>query len=401
MLATRKLFFTGVLLILAAAFVGSGKVSAQGPGPTPQPQPGHGPAGGEEDPGQGRESCLRCHQRENLFLTFSSGETISVTVDEEAYFNSVHGQHGTQGYKCIRCHREKEGYPHPELEAQSLREYSLSRFTACSGCHPAMYDETLDSVHQQARERGQDQAAICTDCHQHHDVQRIYEEDSNRLLEGRREWSVQVCAACHNQIYQYYRESIHGKSLFSEGNSDVPTCTDCHGVHDLSGPTDGSFRLESPKICADCHTDENMMSAYGLSTAVMETYVDDFHGTTVVLSQMGSNPENINEPVCSDCHGVHLIEGTEGPGSISIKENLLVTCQRCHPQASPDFPDAWMSHYIPSLEKTPGVYLAGLIYRILIPVTIGGMAVVVVMDFIRGRRKKSASKSEEHLSEEA
>ena len=393
MLARRKLLFAVILLLLATALIGAGKVSAQGPGPTPQPQPGQASPGEEEDPGQGRESCLRCHRREDLFLTFPSGETISVTVQEEAYFGSVHGQHGTQGYKCIRCHQEKEGYPHPELEVESLREYSLSRYTACSRCHPAMYDETLDSVHQTARERGQDQAAICTDCHKHHDIQRVYAEDSNQLLEGRREWSVQVCAACHNQIYQFYRESIHGSSLFSEGNQDVPTCIDCHGVHDLSGPTDGSFRLESPKVCADCHTDENMMASYGLSTDVMETYVDDFHGTTVVLSQAGANPENINEPVCSDCHGIHQIEKTEGPESIAVKENLLETCQRCHPQAPPDFPDAWMSHYIPSLEKTPGVYIARLIYRILIPVTIGGMAVVVVMDFVRGKLNKGASKS--------
>lgn len=401
MFASRRLIYPALLLLIAAALLSAYPVSAQGPGPTPIPPQGQDSGGEEHDPGQGRETCLACHRRPDLYLTFPSGETISVTVNEESYFNSVHGQHGEEGYKCIRCHTEKEGYPHQDLEAESLKEYRLSRYTSCSRCHAAMYNETLDSVHQQARERGQDEAAVCTDCHQHHDVQRIYAEDSNQLLEGRRKWSVDVCSTCHNQIYQHYQDSIHGQALFSEDNSDVPTCIDCHGVHDIAGPTSASFRLESPRVCADCHTDEDMMKAYDLSTHVFDTYVDDFHGTTVSLYQGEAEAGNMNEPVCTDCHGVHQIMDTEGPESISIKENLLETCQRCHPGAPPDFPDAWLSHYLPSLERTPGLYIANLIYQILIPVTIGGMAVVVVMDFVRKRLNRSNSKKEIRLQDSA
>ena len=36
----------------------------------------------------------------------------------------------------------------------------------------------------------------------------------------------------NGEIYYLYEESVHGEALES-GNRDVPTCTDCHGVHDI------------------------------------------------------------------------------------------------------------------------------------------------------------------------
>jgi hypothetical protein len=62
----------------------------------------------------------------------------------------------------------------------------------------------------------------------------------------------------------------------------------------------------------------------------------------------------------------------------------LVRCQRCHPDATTNFPEAWLSHYIPSPEKAPLVYYVELFYRIFIPVVLGGMAILVVLD--AGRR---------------
>ena len=41
----------------------------------------------------------------------------------------------------------------------------------------------------------------------------------------------------------------------------------------------------SPELCASCHADEELMAPYDISTDVFETYVDDFHGTTVILQR--------------------------------------------------------------------------------------------------------------------
>ena len=73
-----------------------------------------------------------------------------------------------------------------------------------------------------------------------------------------------------------------------------------------------------------------------------------------------------------------------------IKENLLVTCQQCHPSATTNFPAAWLSHYTPSATQNTLVFNVGLFYRILIPVVIGGMLLFVLTDLgrrLRGRRK--------------
>jgi hypothetical protein len=68
-----------------------------------------------------------------------------------------------------------------------------------------------------------------------------------------------------------------------------------------------------------------------------------------------------------------------------VKANLLATCRKCHPDASTNFPEAWLSHYIPTRERTPLVYWAHVAYNILIPGVAGGMALFVATDFVRRR----------------
>jgi hypothetical protein len=123
------------------------------------------------------------------------------------------------------------------------------------------------------------------------------------------------------------------------------------------------------------------MDKYGLSTQVLQTYVADFHGTTVTIFEKLSPDAETNKPVCFDCHGVHDIARTDDPEKgLQIRENLLARCQRCHPDATSNFPDAWLSHYIPSPDKTPLVYAVDLFYKLFIPATLGGMAVLVGLD---------------------
>jgi predicted CXXCH cytochrome family protein len=194
----------------------------------------------------------------------------------------------------------------------------------------------------------------------------------------------QTCARCHSLIYEKYKESVHGSALIGAGNPDVPTCTDCHGVHNIEDPTTVAFRLNSPQICAKCHTDPTIVGKYGLSTDVLDTYVADFHGATQVLFEPKTPDAQFNTPVCFDCHGVHDIARTNDPQhGIRIRENLLIRCQECHPDATTNFPEAWMSHYTPSPDTYPIVYYVNLFYMFLIPVVIGGMGLLVAMDFSR------------------
>ena len=157
-----------------------------------------------------------------------------------------------------------------------------------------------------------------------------------------------TCARCHEAIYAQYEKSAHGAALLGEGNPDVPTCIDCHTVHSTPDPRTARFRVNSPQICARCHTDAKKMKRYGLSTAVLQTYVADFHGSTVTLFQKNHPGQQTNKPVCFSCHGVHDIPHAADPEKgLRTKANLLKACQGCHPDATASFPDAWMSHFAP------------------------------------------------------
>ena len=162
-------------------------------------------------------------------------------------------------------------------------------------------------------------------------------------------------------------------------------------MHSTPDPRTARFRLDSPKICARCHTDEKKMARYGLSTAVLRTYVADFHGSTVTLFQKTHPDQETNKPVCYDCHGVHDIPHADDPQKgLRVKDNLLRTCRRCHPDATAAFPDAWMSHFVPDPKRTPLVYWVERFYVVLIPVTIGAHAPV------RGRRLRAAPDRQAH-----
>jgi hypothetical protein len=99
--------------------------------------------------------------------------------------------------------------------------------------------------------------------------------------------------------------------------------------------------------------------------------------------------------VCIDCHGVHNMKMVDDAESKVIKQNLLSTCQRCHPDASSNFTDSWLGHYQPSLEKFPAVYLVDLFYKIFIPAVLGFMVLFVFGDATRRLINRRREKKDE------
>ncbi|HEX7621586.1 MAG TPA: cytochrome c3 family protein [Anaerolineales bacterium] len=323
-------------------------------------------------------ACLFCHEKPGLTRTLPGGETLSLTIDSSHFADSAH-----QRVACSECHSNIVSFPHPDLQVQTLREFSLQMYTICQKCHEEQYSKTLDSVHMRAVAAGNTNAAICTDCHNPH-TQPVITDQTGALLPAARLSIPEICARCHSAIYDTYKQSVHGAALTQEGNTDVPTCIDCHGVHNIEDPTTTAFRLQSPQLCAKCHTNPAIMSKYGIPTQVLNTYVADFHGTTVTLFEKLSADQATNKPVCFDCHGVHDIKRVDDPVyGLQMKQNLLLACQRCHPDANINFPDAWMSHYIPSPTHYPIVFYVNLFYKFFIPLVIGSMGVFVISDIVR------------------
>jgi len=341
------------------------------------------PAAASEAPVKPQEAdnaaCLACHSQPGFSSSLPSGESLLLTIDAGHFDDSVH-----KSLSCTDCHPDISTFPHPDLKAKSLREVSMQFYTICQNCHLEQYDKTLDSVHQKMLAAGNTNAAICTDCHNPHMQTQLTDPSTGELLPDARVQIPMKCARCHRAIYDQYKASVHGSALIGDGNLDVPTCIDCHGVHNIQDPTTAAFRVYSPLICSKCHTNPEIMDKYGIPTQVLNTYVADFHGTTVTLFEKTSPDQVTNKPVCFDCHGVHNIKRVDDPQyGLAMKENLLAACNKCHPDATTNFPDAWMSHYIPSPTKYPIVYYVNLFYTIFIPTVIGGMLIYVLSDVAR------------------
>jgi nitrate/TMAO reductase-like tetraheme cytochrome c subunit len=337
------------------------------------------------------ETCLGCHNQVNMTTNMPNGDVLPLTIDGQKFNDSVHGENTIS---CVSCHVNITGFPHPPKTAESQRAFTLENYTTCKQCHISQYERTLDSAHQKALAGGNTNAAVCTDCHNPHYQHRLTDPQTGKVTQEARVQIPETCARCHSAIYEKYKDTVHGAALI-DGNPDVPTCIDCHGVHNIGDPTTSAFRLKSPtEMCGKCHTNKDIMGKYGISTNVLNTYVGDFHGTTVIFDQQ-SPDQDTNKPVCFDCHGVHDIKKVDDPTSgIAIQENMLKKCARCHgDKIPPGFSDAWLSHYTPSAKDYPLVYFVNLFYIVFIPLVLGGMTVFVISDVVRrtiDRKKKGA-----------
>lgn len=324
---------------------------------------------GAQTPIVDNQTCLGCHADPSLALKTGDGTPVALQVSDTALAGSVHAKHN-----CVDCHNAMTEIPHPPRAFASRRDVTVVLDAQCRTCHFDNYAKTLDSVHQQAVARGDRTAPLCVDCHGAHDVKK---PSTPRTAISA------TCAKCHEGVATAYARSVHGRDL-AGGNTDVPTCTDCHHAHDIAGPRKTEWELKSPEMCGRCHADAAMMKKYGLSTNVLSTYLADFHGKTASLRSNQGTP--VNGAVvarCVDCHGVHDIQKTRDPQSPVIKANLLQTCRRCHAGASDNFPGAWLSHYDPSVHNAQMVYAVKVGYAVLIPFMIGGLGLQILLHLWR------------------
>jgi nitrate/TMAO reductase-like tetraheme cytochrome c subunit len=325
------------------------------------------PARAQETVAEEIETCLSCHSDQQLSLTFKDGGSRPLFVDGQALSRSVHGG----ALRCTDCHPGMQEVPHPERTFRDAGDFQASFAETCKRCHFDKYTKLADGVHYRLLPKGE--APTCIDCHGAHDV--------SPPGHPRRRVS-ETCSTCHADVGEAYAASVHGKALAAGKAQDVPVCTDCHRSHDVAGPHDESWLVRTPQMCGNCHADEKRMKKYGLSTAVLRTYLADFHGMTASLSHTADKGDQRVTALCSDCHGVHGITRPDDPVS-GVRANLVVTCRKCHSGADEKFPSAWLSHYEPSWKKAPLVHAVRLFYRVLIPFMIGGLGLQVLLHLWR------------------
>jgi len=255
---------------------------------------------------------------------------------------------------CGRCHGDKTVMQGSGISNRPLLAYR-------------------ESVHAKAIARGNMSAAVCTDCHNGHDV----EPASNQQSTIAKVNIPNTCGKCHRTEANEFMQSIHGQAL-ARGVSRTPVCTDCHGIHNILMPFDGTKDTISPSVgtdsCAKCHEGVTLTQEFGVASGRVSSYRDSYHG---LASHLGSKVV----ANCASCHGVHNILPSSDPRSMINASNLQQTCGQCHVGASENFTKGKI-HFASELVSNVGSRDMGArgtrivrwIYLPLIFLTIGGMA---------------------------
>ena len=325
-----------------------------------------------DEPSEAVAYCLACHEDEGLTMTLDDGEEMSLHVAADALAGSVHAGE----LECVDCHR---GYDddanHPAgASFASRREYVQRSYEVCRQCHFDTYTRTLESIHFTLLEQGRRDVPVCSDCHGAHTIEDPHDEQA--MLS-------RSCGECHAPVLAEYARSVHGKALMEDGVEAVPGCTDCHTAHSIADPKTAGFRLSSPEICIGCHGDTERMKPFELSADVATSYLSDFHGVTATLADPESVEERHLVVTCADCHGVHDVASPALVGEAAMAQRVERVCNDCHTGAGEDLPAAWLSHFRPSLDHAPLVFLIDLFYKLFIPFAVGGLALQVALHLYR------------------
>lgn len=375
----------GIICLAVACWMMFQPLSVSAQEATDEPQPAASEAVVSGEPTGDNSFCLLCHADSAATKILADGTELAVAVSLEALEESVHGSSNEMGaLGCVDCHGA-DAFPHDDSVPETGRAYTVQKSLVCTQCHVEQTENLADGVHYTALADGNLDSASCVDCHGAHDVQSPAISPSHVS---------ETCGDCHTTTFSEYRDSVHGEALFA-GDSNAPNCVSCHGVHGIQHPTTALFRNRSPELCADCHADEELMAQYDISTNVFNSYLSDFHGTTVSLFEQSDPNVPTNKAVCYDCHGVHNITRADDSKGQVVRQNLLTTCRECHPDASADFPDTWVGHFEPTFDSHPILFAVNLFYDLLIPGVVGAFVLLIGVDvFGRVRRRVGRGETE-------
>ncbi|AOS46243.1 formate dehydrogenase-O subunit gamma [Lacunisphaera limnophila] len=284
----------------------------------------------------GKINCVDCHAsitEPEHPSKLPPAQCASCHADAVTQFNhSIHGVSHEMGSSdaatCASCHGTHDMVPVKQADSPVF-VFNLAK--TCAKCHDdakitkdyrmgqsKAEGHYLDSIHGRALVKmGLVVAPTCNDCHGVHDIKRSVDKESHTNHAN----IAKSCGTCHLGIEDTYKESVHGQLLL-KGDKQGPVCTDCHSAHDIEKPANAHFKANSDQSCGKCHEDR------------LEHYRETYHGKAMALGQ-----PNVASDVaaCYDCHGHHDVFPVSDPRSRLSKDQILTTCQQCHPGVGPKF----------------------------------------------------------------
>jgi cytochrome b subunit of formate dehydrogenase len=211
--------------------------------------------------------------------------------------------------ECTACHSDIKEVPHPEKLAK----------VDCGLCHGEEATQYTGSVHGKKAAQNDPYAPGCKLCHGTHDIL----PPSNLKSSVSTVNVPRLCGQCHREdaevsktrvmsqtnIWENYKDSIHGIGLFQQGLTVTAVCTSCHTAHNQLPHTDPRSSIAKQNIaktCTRCHAQ-----------------IEAVHQKVIRGELWEKEPHLI--PACVDCHEPHKIRKVFYTEGMSNGD-----CMRCH-----------------------------------------------------------------------
>lgn len=231
-----------------------------------------------------------------------------------------------KGNNCIVCHSDQ--WEQMKESAHSRHQITCDR---CHGGDPAK--ENMDEAKAPGTNfvgilTKQQIAQKCGECHADVETMNFYGIPTDQLAR--------------------YRTSAHGKLLFEHGDENAAVCSDCHGYHDVvsvNDPQSPVYPLNLPGTCNRCHGDKAIMTKYKHPTDILEKYTNSVHGIALFQKHdlsaancvqchgsHGAVPPGVKEigATCGKCHINEKKYFLESPHASAAEEGYFPECAACH-----------------------------------------------------------------------
>jgi cytochrome b subunit of formate dehydrogenase len=218
------------------------------------------------------------------------------------------------GTACAECHVNITSTPHDQLAP----EEKLDTKAICAGCHGMASKQLGKSVHAKKS---------CTVCHgPPHAIQATSESESRMAPVGQ----IKTCGKCHDEVIEGFVSSVHGQGMLKSGLTQAaPSCSNCHGSHNIQKVDDPRANVsyqKAPETCGKCHE------------LVLKHWRDEStHGVLWSEGKTGANGQK--GPVCTTCH-VNL-HSVSDPTSAAMRKRFPGVCGGCHEEVMKSFRDSF------------------------------------------------------------
>ena len=321
-------------------------------------------------------TCGKCHQEGTPVQKTRNIAEHDILAN---YSESIHGEGLLKkglivAPNCASCHTAHNILPHTDPSSSIARNNIAA---TCTRCHSQIEAVHRKTIRGELWEKEAHVLPACVDCHQPHKVRKVFysqgmanadcmrcHDDPNLKTSTGRVLSVHTtelagsrhskiacsqchsevkpsslrpceaitkpvdCSSCHAEVAQQYQRSMHGQ-LLAKGDSNAPTCKDCHGTHGILGKREvesSTFPTNVPELCARCHREGNRAALRykGVEHQIIGHYTESIHGKGLLKSGLTVTA------TCTSCHTAHRELPASDPESTVNPKNVPRTCGTCH-----------------------------------------------------------------------